>query len=133
MASESPVASPTPSPVPSTPASLPRLSPAPCESSDDVGLLASSDDDADDGAELTCVTCAENCQQPRVLSCLHVGCTDCLQGHVEGSGEGAFLLCPACSQRTLVGAIGVAGLPPDDVMICLQVTMLLEPPLPLVF
>jgi len=87
-----------------------------------------------------CQICRKRFQQPRVLNCLHVFCSGCLDRLVEdkeGVGDGdatakvgakssskvapagtemeqVSLVCPSCSQETKVG--GVSELPLDVVM-----------------
>jgi len=87
-----------------------------------------------------CQICRKRFQQPRVLSCLHVLCTSCLDRLVEdkeGVGDGdatvevgvkssskvapagtepeqVSLVCPSCSQETKVSS--VSELPLDVVM-----------------
>lgn len=81
-----------------------------------------------------CQICRKRFQQPRVLNCLHVFCSGCLDRLVEdkervGDGdanaaelgvggkvamEHAALVCPACKQETRIAA--VSELPLDVVM-----------------
>ena len=87
-----------------------------------------------------CQICKKRFQQPRVLNCLHVFCSGCLDRLLEdkeGVGDGdataevgvassskvasagkelepVSLVCPDCKQETLVG--GVSELPLDVVM-----------------
>ncbi|XP_059482951.1 tripartite motif-containing protein 2-like isoform X2 [Neocloeon triangulifer] len=63
--------------------------------------------------EHTCPKCSERLCDPRVLSCLHVFCSKCLEGLV---GEGATLECPKCQMHTPLGSAGVKALPADHVL-----------------
>ena len=107
--------------------------------------LASADGGSGDCAGVSdpflCGMCKKRFQQPRVLNCLHVFCSGCLERLVDdkegvGSGDAAAaetgvrssckvglagtelelvcLLCPSCKQETRVS--GVAELPLDVVM-----------------
>ena len=75
--------------------------------------------------QFLCHVCAKRYQQPRVLSCLHVFCTPCLEKLVEselGEGDAAgdavmgkrrgdvLIVCPGCKQETRVVAVGVLPL-----------------------
>jgi len=72
-------------------------------------------DDVEQKDKFSCPSCAVRYQQPRVLHCLHVLCTPCLEklasSEEEGKGAGQRLadnkvmICPVCKQETHVGAI----------------------------
>ena len=78
--------------------------------------------------EHVCRFCGEKFKQPRILSCLHVFCTPCLEEQLkEGSvehdtlveGEGKKrdrLKCTVCKQITPLTRMGVDDLPVDTVM-----------------
>lgn len=68
-----------------------------------------------------CQICNERYQTPRVLQCLHVFCTPCLDKLVESGAEGGgtAIACPTCKQTTKLAAAagGVADLLVDVVAI----------------
>ncbi len=72
-----------------------------------------------------CRVCSEKFKQPRVLGCLHVFCTPCLEKQLEkhgGGGEGGgevpkSLTCPRCEQLTPLAGKKVEDLPLDTVMV----------------
>ena len=79
--------------------------------------------------DITCQLCQEKYHRPRILSCLHVFCTGCLEKQVEDCNEGnegseaenaaakmGIIQCSVCSQNTLLPRDGVQGLPLDDVL-----------------
>ena len=76
--------------------------------------------------EQLCRLCGEKYKQPRVLMCLHVFCTPCLEKLVaereEKKEEPIFtqspddITCPVCKQKTPLGDKGVEDLPLDTVM-----------------
>ena len=61
--------------------------------------------------QLTCVVCLSEFTRPRVLTCLHVFCEDCLQGLVESEGNKRCIVCPTCRQCTELTKKGVSSLP----------------------
>jgi len=73
-------------------------------------------DDVELKDQFSCPSCMQRYQQPRVLHCLHVLCTPCLEKFVSNDEEGKtvgqrpgdskVMICPVCSQETHVGAIG---------------------------
>lgn len=78
-----------------------------------------------------CRICDEKYKQPRILSCLHVFCTPCLEKQLEDGdtggdhdsiAEGAgipkdTLKCTLCKQMTVLTSKGVEDLPLDTVMV----------------
>ena len=69
-----------------------------------------------DGAEQhLCQICTERFQQPRVLQCLHVFCTACIDKLAENLTDLLTIACPTCKQETRVSSI--TDLPLDVVMI----------------
>ena len=77
--------------------------------------------------ENACELCSQKLQQPRVLSCLHVFCTPCLEKQVEGmEGEDmnvasgpaptGTIICSICKQETKLHGKGVEDLPLDIVL-----------------
>ena len=78
-----------------------------------------------------CRICDEKYKQPRILSCLHVFCTPCLEKQLEDGdtggdhdsiAEGASipkdtLKCTLCKQMTVLTSKGVEDLPLDTVMV----------------
>src|SRR6218665_1734308 len=75
-------------------------------------------DDASSSAEsaFLCQICNEKFQTPRVLDCLHVFCTPCLDKLVESGAEGTSVACPTCKQATRL-TTGIADLLVDVVVI----------------
>ena len=81
----------------------------------------------DHNEDFMCHVCDNSFNMPKVLTCLHVFCQDCIEKLVEpgtpdegGSAPSKIIICPVCSQETRVGAKGVAELQPDNVMINMQ-------------
>ena len=78
-----------------------------------------------------CRICDEKYKQPRILSCLHVFCTPCLEKQLEdGDADGdhdsiaegtgiqkGTLKCTLCKQMTALTSKGVEDLPLDSVMV----------------
>jgi len=72
--------------------------------------------DAEQKEQFSCPSCAARYQQPRVLHCLHVLCTPCLEKLASSEEEGKIIgqrptdnkimICPVCKQETHIGAIG---------------------------
>lgn len=66
--------------------------------------------------QFTCPSCSGRYQQPRVLHCLHVLCTPCLEKFASSEEEGKtvgqrpgdniVMVCPVCKQETHTGTIG---------------------------
>ncbi|KAK5644293.1 hypothetical protein RI129_008138 [Pyrocoelia pectoralis] len=65
----------------------------------------------------SCGMCGERLVIPRVLSCLHVFCEQCLEKKLIGEGGDGMpesnITCPTCSQDTKVGSKRLASLPLD--------------------
>jgi len=80
--------------------------------------------DVEQKGQFSCPSCGARYQQPRVLHCLHVLCTPCLEKLAPTEEEGRtvgqrladnkVMVCPVCKQETHIGAIG--ELPLDVVM-----------------
>ena len=60
------------------------------------------------GDYMKCRICLSPFTKPRMLDCLHIFCTPCLE---TLAGENAKLTCPLCRSMTLLPVAGVAGLP----------------------
>ncbi|KAK7097268.1 hypothetical protein V1264_004274 [Littorina saxatilis] len=79
--------------------------------------------DIEDEAELMCQICEEKLKEPKLLSCLHAFCQDCLEKQVEEEsapvdGEPTKpLLCPACKQETVLPGGHVENLMTDYVAV----------------
>jgi len=73
-------------------------------------------DDVEQKDQFSCPSCTGRYQQPRVLHCLHVLCTPCLEKLASSEEEGKtvgqrptdnkVMICPVCKQETHIGAIG---------------------------
>ena len=63
--------------------------------------------------ELECGICLERLKSPRLLTCLHSFCEECLQRCVNDDHTERSLLCPACRDITVIQKSGVSGLRPD--------------------
>lgn len=63
-----------------------------------------------------CQLCNGRFRIPRVLHCLHVFCTPCLDRQVESGPEGMVVVCLTCKQTTKLTS-GVADLPIDAVVV----------------
>lgn len=65
----------------------------------------------------SCGMCGERLIIPRVLSCLHVFCEQCLEKKLIGEGGDGMpesnITCPTCNQDTKVGSKRLASLPLD--------------------
>lgn len=60
-----------------------------------------------------CALCSKPYEDPRILSCLHSFCLQCIQygiGESVGGSQTAFK-CPTCGQNTAIPAAGVSALP----------------------
>ena len=87
--------------------------------------------ESDINEDQLCRICEEKYKQPRVLSCLHVFCTPCLEKQLEdgdpdgdqdsiaeGTGiQKDTLKCTQCKQITVLTSKGVEDLPLDTVMV----------------
>jgi hypothetical protein len=60
------------------------------------------------GDYMKCRICLSPFTKPRMLDCLHIFCTPCLE---TLAGENAKLTCPLCRSMALLPVAGVAGLP----------------------
>lgn len=79
------------------------------------------------GTEFNCTLCDERYKQPKVLSCLHIFCTDCIKKLLETSEDSKeedavvkskaklAITCPTCQQVT--EASSVESLPTDHVTV----------------
>lgn len=91
---------------------------------DDHGECEEALEDRND--DFICHICEESFKSPKVLTCLHVFCQDCIEKLVEPmtpeEGEKPInaIICPVCSQETRVGAKGASDLQPDNVMVNMQ-------------
>ena len=65
------------------------------------------------GEELECGICLERLKSPRLLTCLHSFCEQCLQRYVSDNRIEKSLACPACRDLTAIPTSGIAGLRPD--------------------
>ena len=104
---------------------------------DDISDCSNSDDGTSSSPNLldldedhTCQLCQDKYSQPRILSCLHVYCTGCLEKQVEDCNEGneaanaegaagtkmGIIQCIVCKQNSLLPPEGVQGLPLDSVL-----------------
>ena len=127
------------SPVPSECSSLEEHESEERESLEGSPLNISDSDLAKSLEEVdhACGLCSERLQQPRVLSCLHVFCTRCLEKQVEeeeGSEDllgcdpfttpiatppntpAGTIVCSVCKQETKLHGKGVEDLPVDVVL-----------------
>ncbi|KAJ6638590.1 Brain tumor protein [Pseudolycoriella hygida] len=73
-----------------------------------------------DDQEQECKICKQQLESPRVLSCLHVFCENCLTNILNNDCTDApkmnSIVCPDCKQTTTVGPAGVASLHNDYVL-----------------
>ena len=60
--------------------------------------------------QVTCPVCLEDYKDPKVLECLHVYCTGCLEKLLLRSSQAGSLTCPNCRKVTQIPPNGVAGL-----------------------
>jgi len=82
----------------------------------DESTVEKSDDGIKQKHQFSCPSCMGRYQQPRVLHCLHVLCTPCLEKlsvNEEDSkavgqlrGDSKVMVCPVCKQESHIGAIG---------------------------
>nr|XP_054751003.1 uncharacterized protein LOC129256836 [Lytechinus pictus]XP_054751004.1 uncharacterized protein LOC129256836 [Lytechinus pictus] len=69
--------------------------------------------------ETRCPSCQKELQDPKVLSCSHTICLQCLEQTIQ-SAESAFkITCPKCKKDTLLPSDGLQGIPTNDVMVSL--------------
>ncbi|KAG4068417.1 hypothetical protein HA402_007937 [Bradysia odoriphaga] len=86
--------------------------PTDCSLEDNSGSF-SEDQDQD------CKVCKQHLESPRVLSCLHVFCENCLTNILNNDTNDSkinSIVCPDCKQTTTVGPAGVASLHNDYVL-----------------
>ena len=62
-----------------------------------------------------CSICLGSYQKPKVLSCFHTYCLQCIKNYSGGGDEGT-IKCPLCRQLTYIPEEGVDGLPDLTVM-----------------
>ena len=58
-----------------------------------------------------CLKCSRPYRDPRMLSCCHSFCTQCIQSLVAMSVGTTSIICPTCLEKTLVFEKGVTSLP----------------------
>ena len=58
-----------------------------------------------------CLKCSQPYRDPRMLSCCHSFCTQCIQSLITKDTLGSTLICPSCHQTTTVPKGGVKSLP----------------------
>ncbi len=61
-------------------------------------------------AEVTCALCSDGYSEPKVLSCLHIYCKDCIVKLALEDGMSKPFSCPKCACETVLPEVGVAGL-----------------------
>ena len=64
-------------------------------------------------AQLECGICLDEYKDPKLLSCFHVFCKQCLEPLVLQRREQSLLDCPNCRHTTVLPPQGVKGLRPD--------------------
>ena len=60
---------------------------------------------------MTCGVCSKPYNDPRILSCLHSFCLQCLHHEIEKSGSQQMFQCPICEQNTSIPVGGASVLP----------------------
>ena len=60
-------------------------------------------------AQLECSICLDEYKDPKLLSCFHVFCKQCLKPLVLHEREQSILHCPNCRHTTVVPPQGVEG------------------------
>ena len=60
---------------------------------------------------ITCGVCSKPYNDPRILSCLHSFCLQCLHHEMEKSGSQQMFQCPICEQNTSILVGGTSVLP----------------------
>ena len=60
---------------------------------------------------ITCGVCSKPYNDPRILSCLHSFCLQCLHHEIEKSGSQQMFQCPICQQNTSIPVGGANVLP----------------------
>ena len=64
-------------------------------------------------AHLECGICCDEYKSPKLLSCFHVFCKQCLERLVQKEDGQSILQCPNCRRATALPLEGVSGLPSD--------------------
>ena len=59
--------------------------------------------------QLVCAVCLERFAAPRVLSCMHTFCTDCLH-RIANNDCSKSITCPTCRVETPIPEMGVKGI-----------------------
>ena len=62
-------------------------------------------------SHMTCGVCSKPYNDPRILSCLHSFCLQCLHHEIEKSGSQQMFQCPICVQNTSIPVGGASVLP----------------------
>ena len=62
-------------------------------------------------SHMTCGVCSKPYNDPRILSCLHSFCLQCLHHEIEKSGSQQMFQCPICEQNTSIPDGGASVLP----------------------
>ena len=60
---------------------------------------------------ISCGVCSKPYNDPRILSCLHSFCLQCLHHEIEKSGSQQMFQCPICEQNTSIPVGGASVLP----------------------
>ncbi|KAH3843025.1 E3 ubiquitin-protein ligase TRIM71-like [Dreissena polymorpha] len=63
--------------------------------------------------ELRCGHCLKAYSDPRLLTCLHSFCLECLKDHVTKNNWKKNLLCPSCNKEMLIPKEGLSAIPKD--------------------
>ena len=61
-------------------------------------------------SHITCGVCSKPYNDPRILSCLHSFCLQCLHHEIEKSGSQQMFQCPICEQNTSIPVGGASVL-----------------------
>ena len=81
-----------------------------------------------------CLKCSQPYRDPRILSCCHSFCTQCIQSLITKDTLGSTLTCPSCHHTTTVPKGGVKSLPYNLCLVNKQGDILSKitsnPPLP---
>ena len=62
-------------------------------------------------SHITCGMCSKRYKDPRILSCLHSFCLQCLHHEIEKSGSQQMFQCPICERNTSIPVGGASVLP----------------------
>ena len=62
-------------------------------------------------SHITCGVCSKPYNDPKILSCLHSFCLQCLHHEIEKSGSQQMFQCPICEQNTSIPVGGASVLP----------------------